>query len=386
MATENQAVTTTSPVMNRLVFALSLLGLIVAGYLWRAHATDVTIPCGPGGGCNTVAASPYSRFLGVPVAAYGAGLYLVLAALALARALPAAAKHDRALLSLIVLLAAAGTLVSLYLTYLEIFVLRTICRWCIVSQILILAILCAAAAERLRALWARLPGEVKLLSGLGAFVVVGAGALAVLSRADAPPPPPPPAVTTDVSQKTFDLLLKQARHFKGRQDAPVVIIEFADFQCPACRVAYRSVASRLGTTIPVRFAFRHLPLEAQHPRAVPAAVAAEAAGRQGRFWEMYDALFAATAEDLSDAVFEKAARRIGLDLERFRRDLRDPALAAQIRAEARSLHALGIDTTPSFFVRDASGAVTQVIGGSELAEMLRDKGLLPAGPPPRSPE
>ncbi len=76
--------------MNRLVFVLSLLGCLVAGYLWWAHARGADVPCGGGMGCDVVAASPYARFpfgSGPPVAAYGAALYLLLAGLAFSRTL-----------------------------------------------------------------------------------------------------------------------------------------------------------------------------------------------------------------------------------------------------------------------------------------------------------
>jgi uncharacterized membrane protein len=154
MATRAEAATTmTSPAMNRLVFVLSLLGGVVAGYLWWAHAVHADVPCGGGRGCDVVAASPYSRFpfgSGPPVAAYGTALYLLLAGLAFARTLTGSPERDRALLSLIVFLAAAGTLASLFLTYLELFVIRALCLWCLVSQTLILALLGAAFWEWLR--------------------------------------------------------------------------------------------------------------------------------------------------------------------------------------------------------------------------------------------
>ena len=139
--------------MNRVVFVLSVLGLLVAGYLWSAHASGADIPCGSSGGCDKVANSPYSRFpagSGIPVAAYGAAGYLLLAALAFARTLGRSPSRDRTLLGLIVLGAAGGGLFSLYLTYVELFVIKAVCRWCLASQILILLILVAALRDWLR--------------------------------------------------------------------------------------------------------------------------------------------------------------------------------------------------------------------------------------------
>ena len=165
MATRTEATTApASPVMNRLAFVFSLLGVLVAGYLWWAHAANADIPCGASRGCDQVAASPYSRFLGVPVAAYGMGLYLLLVGLTFARTLASDPARDRRLLALIVLLSAAGTLASLYLTYLELFVIRAICRWCVASQLLILGVLGAALAEWLRGRGRTRPsGEIKTI-------------------------------------------------------------------------------------------------------------------------------------------------------------------------------------------------------------------------------
>ncbi len=134
-----------------------------------------------------------------------------------------------------------------------------------------------------------------------AFVVLGAGLLFFLGRLGDPPARPAQARTPAA---TFDALLKDASHVKGSPDAPLTIIEFADFECPSCRRAYGSVASRFGKTIPARFVFRHLPLE-MHPTAFPAAVAAEAAARQHKFWEMYDALFDPKAPPLDDAYLKR---------------------------------------------------------------------------------
>lgn len=144
---------TARPVYNRIVFVLSLLGAIVAGALWYWHAHPVDIPCGASGGCETVAQSPYAEFptgSGIPVALYGALGYIALAALSFLRTLPGSAGRDRLLLGLIILGSTLGTLFSLRLTYLELYVIHAICRWCMTSQALILGIALVSGAEWLR--------------------------------------------------------------------------------------------------------------------------------------------------------------------------------------------------------------------------------------------
>lgn len=142
--------TAANPLWNRILFLLSLVGLLVAGYLWYVHVTHADLPCGRYSGCDTVQSSKYSRFpagTGPPVAVYGALGYLALTALSFLRTLAGSESRDRALLGLMILAAAAGAAFSLYLTYLELFVIHAICLWCVGSQVIILAVLFVAAAE-----------------------------------------------------------------------------------------------------------------------------------------------------------------------------------------------------------------------------------------------
>jgi uncharacterized membrane protein len=146
-----------NPVLNRLVFVFSLIGIIVAGYLWYMHGHPEDIPCGASHGCGDVAASPYSQFppgSGPPVAAFGTLGYIAIATLSFLRTLPGMAKQDRTLLLLMLSGAAMGSAFSLWLTYLEINVIHAICRWCIGSQTIILILLTLTVAE-----WAQYYGR-----------------------------------------------------------------------------------------------------------------------------------------------------------------------------------------------------------------------------------
>ncbi len=139
---------TPSPLANRVVFVLALIGLLISGYLWRLHAVEADVPCMMGNDdCVRVTSSRYAEFpvgSGISVAVYGTGGYLLLAALAVARVLTSSAARDRRLLVLTALTAASGALFSLRLTYLALVVLRAKCPWCLTSQVLILGIFFAA--------------------------------------------------------------------------------------------------------------------------------------------------------------------------------------------------------------------------------------------------
>lgn len=133
--------------------------------------------------------------------------------------------------------------------------------------------------------------------------------------------------------------LRADDHVRGPGDAPLVIL-YADFTCQRCALA----ALRLEAH-PLRVCFRHLALGSRHPRALPAALAAEAAARQGAFWRFHDSLFADQGR-LDDPHLWARCERIGLDLERFEAERRDPALAERVAADVTGAMRAGAATTP----------------------------------------
>jgi protein-disulfide isomerase len=142
---------------------------------------------------------------------------------------------------------------------------------------------------------------------------------------------------------------------RGRADAPVQFEEFSDFQCPTCG-AMHGVVKQLVEKYPaqVGVAFRHFPLREMHKHAAEAARAAEAAGMQGKFWEMHDLLYEKQSEwkDPDDArtIFMRYAQSLGLDMTRFASDMDGSVVAMRIVSDERRGAALGIHGTPTFFV------------------------------------
>jgi len=135
-----------------------------------------------------------------------------------------------------------------------------------------------------------------------------------------------------------------ADHVRGPDGAPLVI-EYADFECPYCA----ALSVRLDG-LALRRVFRHFPVRSSHPRAWAAACAAEAAGLQGRFWEMHDLLFADQGR-LEDPHLWARARRLGLELERFERDRRSQRVAERVRADFQAGVRAGVVTTPTVFAQ-----------------------------------
>ena len=157
--------------------------------------------------------------------------------------------------------------------------------------------------------------------------------------------------------------------------AKVTIVEFSDFQCPHCGAAHPELQRLLrefdGS---VRLVYKYFPLSS-HTRAVPAARAAEAARAQGKFWEMHDLLFEHQRE-LEDADLQKYAAQLGLDVERFERDLEfEMPLPERVDADRQLGEKLGIEATPSFFVDGRPFRESP----RSLAAYVKERGLVCCG-------
>jgi protein-disulfide isomerase len=139
-------------------------------------------------------------------------------------------------------------------------------------------------------------------------------------------------------------------HFAGNPDAPVVLVEYGDYECSFCGQAYPIVQllrRQFGDAL--AFVFRNFPLTQAHPHALLAAEAAETAGLQGRFWPMHDTLF--THQDALDPEsLLLYARALDLDLERFVADANSEDVARRIERDIASGVASGVPGTPTFFV------------------------------------
>lgn len=182
----------------------------------------------------------------------------------------------------------------------------------------------------------KLTNESKLFAGIIAIsiVIIGIASL-VLTK-------PAPTFTNE------ELKPKDA-YAKGSPDADVILVEFSDFQCPACLAVKPTVDAVLSKyRDKMIFSYRHFPLD-QHPFARKAAQAAEAAGVQGKFWEMYDVLFA-NQQKFSDTIFTDLAKQLSLDIEKFETDMKSTVLTDRIGADQADGTRFGVNSTPTFFL------------------------------------
>lgn len=129
-------------------------------------------------------------------------------------------------------------------------------------------------------------------------------------------------------------------HVRGEGETLIV---YADLGCPRCAATWVEIAAR-----PVQLAFRHFPVASKHPRSPALHAAAEAAGAQGRFFEIVDSLYADRGR-VDDPHLWERARELGLDLDRFQADRRSEAVAARVRRDFESGVRAGVTATPALF-------------------------------------
>jgi len=139
-------------------------------------------------------------------------------------------------------------------------------------------------------------------------------------------------------------------HIRGPDDAPVTLVEYGDFECPYCGQAENAIRDLLSAHgADIRYVWRHLPLNDVHPMAQLAAEASEAAAAQGRFWDMYDTLLS-HQDELSPRDLARHASELGLDVDRFRENLRTREYASRISEDVASADESGVSGTPTFFI------------------------------------
>jgi len=139
-------------------------------------------------------------------------------------------------------------------------------------------------------------------------------------------------------------------HNLGPSHAPVTLVEYGDFECPNCKQAAPTLKRLLERhTGRVRLVWRNFPLEEVHPHALDAALAAEAAAGQGKFWPMYDQLFA-NQQHLKRPQLRRYAESLELDLTRFDVEMSDTVYLQRVREDIESGRASGVRATPTFFV------------------------------------
>ena len=149
---------------------------------------------------------------------------------------------------------------------------------------------------------------------------------------------------------TLRVPVSAADHTTGTTHAPFVLVEYGDYQCPHCGKAYPYIRKLLKKhKDELQFVFRNFPLQESHPLAMMAAMAAEAAARQEKFWEMHDMIFE-HQQNLSPDSILGFASKLKLNMNQFGKDLRDKELYGKVEADFEGGLRSGVNGTPTFFL------------------------------------
>jgi protein-disulfide isomerase/rhodanese-related sulfurtransferase len=328
---------------------LALVGIFISLYLlWVYTSASHTMVC-LGTGCDTVRMSDYSHLRGIPMPVFGVVGYLVIAILIVSEALapPARALDLRYALAGV---AGFGFSYSMYLEYLQGFVIHAFCAWCVTSGVVmtllaVLSIYNVARPEPVDDPSARRQ-QLRSYLAVGVLAVVTGvpGFYELAKHGEAPPPPPPP------SGSAAAMLVRPDSHISGNPNATVTVVEFGDFECPVCkREEPVAKAIRDKYRDKIRFVFRQFPLIHTHPFSERLAEASECAADQGKFWQAVETLYA-HQDDMSDESLKRSATEIGLDLPKFNQCLDSGAERARVDRDRADGKALGVNATPTIFV------------------------------------
>jgi protein-disulfide isomerase len=170
---------------------------------------------------------------------------------------------------------------------------------------------------------------------------------------------------------TLALAVSKIDHRAGPEHAPVVVVEYGDFECPVCRAVEPAVRQlRDLHRDHMAFVYRHFPMEDAHPHALMAAEASEAAAAQGQFWPMHDLLLA-DSRVLSRQRLEDFAQQLDLDMARFKAELDDEIYRQRVREHQQGGRQSHLRATPTFYV---NGVVQDVSGGMhELFDLVANE-------------
>lgn len=351
----------------------------MAGVLSISHKFNISVPCSVKNDCATVAQHASSQIGGISVAYIGLAGYLAILILTVVRLNAPSTKAAR-LLTTGTVMTAVGTAFSLYLQYVAIFVIKAKCDWCIASAITMTALFVVhmmITCSDKEGVMGNI--EEAMLIACGLIAIGGVGAIAVNMRSAGLKSE---ATSRDVSElKLTDIVTYPERYSKGPKDAPVTIVEFADFNCPGCRSSYPALEEMLSKPPyagKVRTIFRHMPISGKpgHEQSDTAAYAAEFAAEKGKYWEAVDSLFRSDAELVNSiSGILEIVESIGLDKDELKKRL-DAADAKLVRAvyedTEKAEKKAGLQQTPTYFIF-IPGQPTQSAGTQKLEVILNSK-------------
>lgn len=187
------------------------------------------------------------------------------------------------------------------------------------------------------------------------------------------------AVTATKKKSNEPVTLSNSGWVRGNTESTVTFTEFGDFQCPACK-AFEPIMQQVVKDYDkeIKIVFKHFPLKSVHPNAMGGAIAAEAAGKQNKFWEYHDVLFAKQEEWVNlpnpESKFISYAKNLKLDAEQFKKDIKDTKIKAAVNAQVDEGIKVGVNSTPTLFI---NGEMIEIPGNYEALKAQIDSALIP---------
>lgn len=401
----------TKSLSNLITLVLAGIGSILALLLTIEFYTGdkFSLPCSiQGAGCHGTLSSDYAHIGPIPTAIFGLGMYLIFVGLcwrrkqllqqdrteeqARVRAYSAtevdAADAEGATAKLstpvkmqirqldlgVWLLALSGFCISWWLQYTSVWVIHSFCPYCFTSALLVSAIFGLASSDYLLN-GSKLNGEQKMLGGVVSFVLLLLLFVyypEIQRQVYAPPKGP-----VEQAPSVRDVVIQPNLHTQGDVKAPITVVEFADYMCPHCAEAAKEMPRILKEHPEMRLMYRSYPLgfpNTKFPFSDKASLAAEAAGNQGKFWEMHDLLFERQKET-SDAnfrpeMFDRYAQELGIDVKKFDTDMQAQETYQRVAKDHSDGDRANVISTPTFFFI-TKDKITSFTGVSELEKMLK---------------
>lgn len=358
------------------VIIIALLGLADMIYLTRLHWIVGSVPgyqsfCNISAeyDCDAVAASPYSVLFGVPVSFWGVLAYIAIIVVAVWSLKPHFPRKapEGAGLGILSVMAVGSLITAAILGYISHFLIQSFCVMCMLGYIINLGIaVCVVLAllkhglNPLRALWndiSFLLANLKFTASLGAAAAVVL--LITLVAYPVPSMPEEPEMKTETGGDEINPAIREDAPFKGPEDAKITIVEFTDYECPACRASQQRLEEMLAPFRGrYRIMHRHFPLDQSCNPSIPrefnryscsASRHAICAQQQGRFWEMNELIFS-SRRPLTDDHLRFLAEQAGLNLDEMEECLESGTPEEYLARDIKDGIELEIRGTPSLFI------------------------------------
>ena len=344
--------------LNRITIVLSFIGIFIAGTLSLGKLMNVIPPCGAvAAGCLQVETDKSSMWFGIPVAYFGLGAYVTLAALGFIRQRNGLAK-SRNLVNIGYGMSAIGMMVSAFLTYYALNEIHATCLWCLSSAATMTALFFTHAVLAQDDLPEEAPTggfDFKLVSSIAAVTIVGLATMGFKLRAQMSDTGMDGPGGNTYKALAYDKYVPKGAHIQGNNDATITVVEFGDLFCPACRAHYSAIHDEIADSHgKIKFVFRHLPMHtiAGHEFAFSAAILSEIAAENGKFWEFISGAYALQDEPKDLKPFMGVYSNLGLPMKNLEDRLsndKDPAFQ-RVYDDMKFAESTGVKGTPAFFI------------------------------------